>query len=418
MAAAPAGHAPALLQQLDQIGPRGAQRGQQTEEQAGGEGQPEDERDGAPVERDLVEAREAPRAQHPEHRDAGPGQEEGGETTGAGEHQALGQPLPDQPAPARSEGGADRHFLAAREPLGEQEARHVRAGDQEDERDRPREDEQGRTHAAHHRLLQRLDVHGDARVRLGTLRLEAPGHHAQLGPGLLQGRPRAQAPEHPQEAAMARFRLRREDERRPQLRGRGPERREPEAGRHHARDHVALAVEDERLPDQAGIGAESPLPEAVAQDDLRLVARRVEDPAQGGLDAEEGEQAGRGLQGRQLFGPATAGEDRRPGVGGGEAIEGPASPPPFQEIRRRRRIAGFAAPCLVRESRHEPVGFAVGQRAEEDRIDDGEDGGVRADAEGQGRDRHRGHAGPPGDGPQALPQVSKELAHGPSRCVP
>ncbi len=54
----------------------------------------------------------------------------------------------------------------------------------------------------------------------------------------------------------------------------------------------------------------------------------------------------------------------------------------------------------VRAHAHQAVRLGVGQGVEQDRLDHPEDGGVGADAQGQGHDRDRGEAGRPPELPQ------------------
>ena len=52
-----------------------------------------------------------------------------------GEHEAFGQQLPDDAPAAGAEGGAHGHFFLPRERTRQQQVRHIRAGDEQNERD-------------------------------------------------------------------------------------------------------------------------------------------------------------------------------------------------------------------------------------------------------------------------------------------
>ena len=60
---------------------------------------------------------------------------------------------------------------------------------------------------------------------------------------------------------------------------------------------------------------------------------------------------------------------------------------------------------------HETIRIFVGQRAQQDRVDDAKDGGVGADAEGERDDRHGREAGVLRQHAQAVSHVLKKGTH-------
>jgi len=58
---------------------------------------------------------------------------------------------------------------------------------------------------------------------------------------------------------------------------------------------------------------------------------------------------------------------------------------------------------------HDPIGVAVGQRPQQQRVDHGEDGAVGADADGEHRHRGDGEAARPPQQADAMAQVTGEI---------
>ena len=142
----------------------------------------------------------------------------------------------------------------------------------------------------------------------------------------------------------------------------------------------------------------------MAQDDgLRsvrpiLVAR--ERPPDEDRHAEQLEEVGGYAAGSQLFRERSAGVVHNPRVEGGDVAEHVRLLAEVLKLRRRRpreRAVGHG-----RLDHHQAIGIGKRYRPEENGVDDGEDGGVRADAE-----RERGDGG--SREAAALPEHSQRL---------
>ena len=188
---APAARQPlALLERRHEVGARGPQRRHQARDDPGDDGEGEREGGHPRVHGDLLDPRQGHRPQPRERRDAQAGQGQPADPADHRQRDALEEALPHEARGARPERGADRRLLLAGEALGEQQVRDVRAGDQQDEDDRAGQHEERRANLAHHRLLERLEVDPDRRVRLGPRGGEARADHVHL-------RPRAPRPSTP-----------------------------------------------------------------------------------------------------------------------------------------------------------------------------------------------------------------------------
>jgi hypothetical protein len=98
-------------------------------------------------------------------------------------------------SPRGPEGGAHRDLPPARGGTGEQQVRHVRADDREDEADGAQEREERRPHGADHELVQRADPGPLARAHVRVALLQAMGERVHLHVGLRDRDPGLQAPE-------------------------------------------------------------------------------------------------------------------------------------------------------------------------------------------------------------------------------
>ena len=65
----------------------------------------------------------------------------------------------------------------------------------------------------------------------------------------------------------------------------------------------------------------------------------------------------------------------------------------IEHVRRRERAPGRPALLENERDREEMIGVLVGQRSEQDRVDDREDGGVRTNSEREGEDGDKSEAG-------------------------
>ena len=171
-----------------------------------------------------------------------------------------------------------------------------------------------------------------------------------------------------------------------------------EARRRHSHDRVGDAAQHDGLLEDVGPAAEPPLPHPVADYDDRVlplpdVLFRPEATAERGPDAEDVEVVrADGLTGRE-HGLAPGRKDPPHEGVPGHPLEGVR---PLED----RHVVGVGAGEVrevgtgARVDLHQPLGFGHGGGAEEDGVHHAEQRGVQADAEGQGKDGHRGEARP------------------------
>ena len=133
-----------------------------------------------------------------------------------------------------------------------------------------------------------------------------------------------------------------------------------------------------------------------------LGAERASDCA---LDAEHLKEV-RGHERRaELFGISFAGERDRAGrPDRAEVGAGPAAVAKVLQVGTGQRSTRVAQARLVEPDEDEAVGVPIGQRLEQHRVHDAEDGGVRADAE---RERDDDDDRQPAGAPEAAPCVAK-----------
>ena len=200
------------------------------------------------------------------------------------EDHRLGEPLLNELRASGADRHSDRHLTPPRHRASEQQARNVRARDQEhqdhcrreqpEHRPRPRADAGAITerHGGRAQVTVRFRVHRRqppadyierrGRVRDGRAILHAP-HHAQ--PPRIPDVEHAGAPQAPPDRAgrrRAHFLLQRHGD--PKFRH-GAEDRPRESARRDADHPVRVAVQRDRAADGAGVAAEAALPQPVRQ---------------------------------------------------------------------------------------------------------------------------------------------------------
>ena len=304
------------------------------------------QRDGERVEKhprvdsDLRAAREGVAGERHERLGAPHGQHGPGRAPGERQRECLRQHLPEEAPAAGAESASDRDLPAPSRPAGKQQVGHVDAGDEEDERHRSEEKQQGFPRAAGDRFLQGHEHDAPARVLLrigggqprgdrGEIRLRRGERHARLSPGD-DGEP---------VGASVLERLRVQDERHPDV---GLARGVAEVARHDAADGPALPVERDRAADDAGVPAETPLPELPGKNHAGLAAgvlvRGVEHAPEKRRDPEDREESG--------------------GDGIAAQVQGLALG------RQRHVVAGERGHCRERRVLRPPVHEVGGRRAE------------------------------------------------------
>ena len=128
----------------------------------------------------------------------------------------------------------------------------------------------------------------------------------------------------------------------------------------------------------------------------RLILTCSEGATEGGIRAQQREQARGAARRLQLFRLAAAGQCGKKRCVGREVAHGFEAVVERDEFSFRNRHLGFVGP-----EAHDAIGVGIGQRPQQHRIDDAEDRGVRADAEcerqhREGRERTRASHGAEG----------------------
>ena len=398
-------------------GGRGLERRRDAEEERRSDRQRAGEDQHPRVDPRVVDARQR-RGREPDQGGAAEtGQGDAERAAGRGEHEALDQELTDQPPAARAEGRPHGHLVPPAQRPREQQVGDVRAGDQEDEADRARQDRERRPHRTRELVAEGNDRHRSGRIVGGVLGSEPAADSIEVFAGLGEGDALFQASDRLQVLAAAAGvrRGRVVAERRPDL-GRLVEvRREQrlEGGRHHADDLEVLLVHPDLPADDGGVGAEAPPPERVAQDELaprvRPVVRRLEAPAERRADAEQVEVVRADPHARDALGLAALRQRRLPEADDRGRLKGARLVAKVGE-GRKPDVVGVAFGLPVAEE-DEPVRRGVGQRLEERRVEDAEDGRVGADADREGGERDRREPRALSQRPQRVAQVPEDRAH-------
>ena len=213
------------------------------------------------------------------------------------------------------------------------------------------------------------------------------------------------------------------------LAGRHPERRarlaalEREPAREDADDLVRLVVEPYDGAHDVASRAKSRLPRLVAEhghawsadDVLAWQERAAEDRA----NAEHLEQSGADARAGDLLRRGGAGEHRaEPGPDGNAGVRRLLLTPHDEVgVVQRHAIPARGEHCLLLSQRirlpdgDEASRVVVGQRPEQDAVDDAEDRGPGADRERDGRDGDCGKRGAPAERSEGKPEVEQQGFH-------
>ena len=257
----------------------------QRAEQAGADRQRRRDREGAPVDGDIVAARQFGAGDPRQRRHCQPGDADTEEAAGDRKRQDFADELTRQPSSRGAEHDPRRDVAPAIDAAGQQQVRHVGAGDQQHRADRAQQQEQRLTRRAQQLGDERPD---DRAERLRHLRPVLPGQRlnrdVERGPRLFDrdARPQPAHRDHPEQIAIVQRLLSdRALDRRPHLGivGIG------QPARHDADDGVRLVIEHHRPADDRRVAAVEPLPDAVPDDDD---ARRFEAMIVGAEGAAEG----------------------------------------------------------------------------------------------------------------------------------
>ena len=163
---------------------RRLQRREQTESQAGDEGDTEGEEHDGAVQADGLEPRNVGRLSGHQRPGRPVGDHQADDAAGKAEDDRLGQQLPEQPAAAGPHRHADRELTLTRRRTRQQQVGDVRAGDQQHQADRTEQHEERPLHVTDDHVAQRSGGKRKAgvRVRKGALQPAADASASRLPP--------------------------------------------------------------------------------------------------------------------------------------------------------------------------------------------------------------------------------------------
>ncbi len=378
---------PAVLRERDE-----AERDTRRDRDSGGE------EDYGAVDPELVQPRETFGLQRQEQSKRHESESDAQEATQDSEGGALEEELPRQSSPAGSERRSERELLLAAVGPDEKKVGHVGTGDQEHEPHRAQEDPEHFTHVADDVLFEGMDVgtevgllhHRESQAFREFLRPD--GDHARhVGVGLLETHAGLQSSDaliaevsHLELGAV-------------ELLGEkqvGAVAEKSEISRENADDLPALCVDDEATSENGRIATEMPLPVGVTQNHGERISRRIvlagEDAPEDRLDPEELQRAVGDAHRVDPLGLPEARHRRLAVVPYSDVFEN-LSLFAIGEVERRRLVDGVESETGgAMPHPDEALGLLEGERLQQDSVDDGEDGRVGADAQGQGQDGDEG----------------------------
>ena len=398
----------AVLPQDDaQVAAGQLQGGHRADHQAERQRKAHRERDDPAVHPDLVSARHVGQSRRGQRVEAPEARREAEDSPGDRQQHRLGDELPDDARARRAERVTGGHLLEPSAGSDEREVRDVDRRNQQHEQHAAPEEVERRAHAAHHVGFERHEPRVIARVDKGRLQrtgtLEVPdGQRVDAGLRLRQ-RGAGREPRDLLVILAVPFvfgtLLGGERQGHPDTHV-GIE--EGEILRQDADNRVELVVEPEIATDDAVDAAGHALGERVAEHGdavtagLPVVLR--EQPAAYGVRPQHPEERWRDLHRRHALRARALADSKA-----AETIERPRVEHVGQrqaiEVVRDRRPGAFDAGARERVERgHDPIGFGIRQRPEQDRSDDREDGGVGANAERQRQEGGEGEGAGPSRG--------------------
>ncbi len=388
-----------FLERVVQVQPEGAHGRCGAEHERREDARQRGEGEDPPIHPDRVGTRHDRRIDGEEDPDAGDREQQPERPAGDGEHDALGQQLADQAPVPGAKRAPQRELAMAAFGAREDQARDVRAGDQQQKRHRAGEQPDRRPHRPEDLLVEpdreRGELHGG---RIQALARPGGGERRQLGARARRRFARAQerCAEQPVIAARLRDLLDVECERQPELcrlrRILPVVGRQPESRRHDRDDGPRGAVDLNGAVQDAWITGIPRLPQPVAQNGDVVMARPVfergERPTEKRRRAEDIEGVGRDRTGADTNGIAVAGQ-----VGGARIPQAHARK--RSDVPRVVEPFGAGQPRLIEPDpaavdQHALLGLRVRQRLQQHGVHHGEDGADGADAERQGHERREG----------------------------
>jgi hypothetical protein len=319
----------------------------------------------------------------------------------------------DDPPPRGAERRADADLPAPERGTCEQQARHVRACDEQDQEDRTEHRGEELPRPAANvalgvRYHPRLHVGRAARVRgldalreRVKLRLRGARRHAWL-----------EAAVHLEQRAFAARKTRRvQIQRDPDVLRGG----KPESLRHHADDFRGAAVHADLSAQHARVRAIAVLPGGMPEDDHRRGARRVVAGAKAStqqrLHPENAERVGRHEAAAEPLRMAGVTDVDGACMKSGQFLEDTLLFAPVQEVMKRHAhlydpLRGVAAVDVI-----DPVRALKGQSAQQHAVDDAVHHGGQPDPHAKREDGHQREPRIPAQQAEAETQVVHERAH-------
>lgn len=314
--------------------------------------------------------------------------------------------------------GADGDFFLASGAPGEEKVGEVDAGDEENEADGPHHQPEADAGWLGKKVVfERLDGDGEIGIRFRIGLRELLGDDGHFGVGGFESDAALEFSHYQKEVILALDLIGLEGER--DVHGGIAD--VGRTGSGDAENGVEFAAHAELGADDVGIAAEMVAPEFVVEDDDLFVAGEGvvgnQMAAEDDFRAEEEvEPAGGDAAGLDLLGPV--------GSGDGEAFAGPAVDGveegglllPVEEVAGGSAVA--LAGFVVGPEHDDAVAIDVGERGEEDGIEEAEDSGGGANAQGEGEQGDGSEAGALPEETKAVANVAPEFGHeGNSRCL-
>ena len=322
----------------------------------------------------------------------------------------FGQQLTDDACAARAHGGANGEFTLAAGGADKQKIGDIGAGDEQNEADGAQKDEKGITSTGDDGVAQSLDA--EAAFCVHVFRMKAAiliGDEFQLGVGLGEGDARLEAAGDKEIVAeVGAVGIDLEGDPDVGLRI-GDERFSQDTD-----DGVGLVAEGDAGTGDVGVAAELALPEAVADDhDVAAVGSLFlggEGAAEDDGRAEEAEVGFGNVDAVDLLGnDAGEVEARATEIVGGDVLKDAGLG--FPDVVVNRRAAGAVALRKGVHELHDALGLGIGERFQEDGVDDGEDSGVGSDAEGDSGDGGQGEGRARNEHAERVAEVLPEITH-------
>jgi len=259
------------------------------------------------------------------------------------EQEAFGRKLPQQAEPTRSHGDAGCHFPFSIDGASEHQVRHVRAGDQQHQRQGAEKYEERGTNVSHHLLVKRLNGDPEPTVVLGIVAIEPRGERLHVRPRPGERHAVFQPTDDLERDATPSARVRGiRAQRSPEIRFRHDGKRRLRG--EHADDGGRLVVERDLPAHDRGVAPEAALPERMAQhhDERRrgTVVLGAESSTEHRGDAEDRKDFVRSLDPAQELRLVEAGEGWRPATEREHALEDVVLIAPIEEVVGRDPLGG------------------------------------------------------------------------------